>query len=174
MKNYIINEFASSGALFEEVTNNLSITYSAADYTEFEPFIWQIKDLGIINSFANEFKHRNDTEYCCLEKVIEHKLQDYLYSKDMSRRRLFYVDSECISNVQILPQNKCLTMNAYLRSSDLDRLLYNDLAFLCKLYCKALEKLNHLTRYEKYQINIIVACMHKFNYENKVEFKKEL
>jgi len=105
-------------------------------YTLFEPTLLRFTVPTILQKLRNNFKNDIEPEYyrelLARYKHIKYKFREGWIKSD---RQLIILSDDCISTIHILPGDR---INAFIRSSNIDNILEQDVAFLASLTNKEL------------------------------------
>lgn len=123
-------------------------------YQEFDTIVLSFTDINIIKALANNFNKDIEPLYY---KELYSRLEHTQYKIDSgwieSPRQNYILSEDCISIIQ----KRSTGINSYIRSSNIDNILYNDVCFLCTLV-------------DKGELNIMISIPHTWgNNKNKIE-----
>lgn len=123
--------------ILENKTNFVELikTKQINGYTEFEPVLLVINDIKLLRELRGSFDKTVEPLYY---KEILARWQHMQYKYDTgwikSPRQQYLISDDCISLI-----HKTHTgVNAFIRSSNIDNILFNDVCFLCGLTDKEL------------------------------------
>lgn len=117
--------------------------------------------------FGMSYDEKLDTEidhYEFLKYAIQHKISEVNYffpstTIDTCRKYIIF-SADCISMIHIVVRKDSCTMNVYMRSSDLIRLLPMDLLHLCRIFQSVQER--HNIKKNNNEINLHIASLHMY------------
>jgi thymidylate kinase len=135
----------------------------------------EVKNINVIVNNLNKkhlkrfhFDYTEKYEYNQIYHVLRNNIRlklDYLKSQDVFSRQFTYTSESCISFVQLLLRNNCLNVYATIRSSNVSKMLEQDIMGIYKI-SKALDEEYFKTDNIKLNINIVSAHLYANGVKN--------
>lgn len=121
--------------------------------------------LEVINFYGEGFddKYLEEQEhYKFLTHGLLHKIRStkYFHGQGLGSRKLIIFSDDCISSIHLLVRPEAITLNVYMRSSDITRLLPVDVLAMARLLARVINEYDIDLFARVAVLNIIIGSAH--------------